>query len=211
MAQTVLISALTTETITAAVKQALQVLERGGLVAFPTDTVYGLAASAFDTHGIDRLFQAKERQIEKAIPILLASPADLEQVTLDMPAHARILAQRFWPGPLTLVVPRHPALPENISPSSTIGVRMPDHPVALAILRASGPLAVTSANLSGFPSSTNASQVFNQLDGRVDLIIDGGNTSGGIPSTVVDCTGPAPKVLREGPLSKTDLDQALQV
>ena len=209
MKQTVLITASIPNTIPEAVKRALQVLAGGGLVAFPTDTVYGLGALAFDVRGVDQLFLAKKRQAEKAIAVLVANPADLKQVTLDMPESARILAERFWPGPLTLVVSRHPNLPENISPWPTIGVRMPDHPVALALLQASGPLAVTSANLSGQLSATNAQEVLRQLDGRVDLIIDGGETVGGLPSTVVDCTGPTLKVLRTGPLSQSDLEQAL--
>jgi len=209
MKQTVLITASIPNTIPEAVKLGLQVLAGGGLVAFPTDTVYGLGALAFDVRGVDQLFLAKKRQAEKAIAVLVANPADLKQVTLDMPESARILAERFWPGPLTLVVSRHPNLPENISPWPTIGVRMPDHPVALALLQASGPLAVTSANLSGQLSATNAQEVLRQLDGRVDLIIDGGETVGGLPSTVVDCTGSSLKILRAGPLSQSDLDQAL--
>lgn len=209
MIQTNRLSALTPEMIPDAVQQSLQVLSAGGLVAFPTDTVYGLAALVFNAQAIDLLFQAKERQVEKAIPVLLASPADLEKVTLGMPDHARILADHFWPGPLTLVVPRHPNLPENLSILPTIGVRMPNHPIALAILRASGPLAVTSANQSGLPSPTNAAQVWEQLNGRIDLIVDGGDTYGGVPSTVVDCTGPIPTILRAGPLSRADLAQAL--
>lgn len=209
MSPTQLLTALTPESMPEAVQRSLTVLASGGLVAFPTDTVYGLAASAFDAQAIERLFLAKERQTEKAIPVLLANLTDLEKVTFDMPDHARRLVEKFWPGPLTLVVRRHPNLPENISPYPTIGVRMPDHPVALAILRASGPLAVTSANLSGFPSPTRADQVLEQLNGRIDLIIDGGATYGGVPSTVVDCTGPTPKILRAGPITQTNLDQAL--
>lgn len=209
MTQSLLISALTPESIPTAVEQAVQVLGKGGLVAFPTDTVYGLAAYAFDSQGINALYQVKERETNKAIAILLANLADLEQVTINLPAHAYQLVDRFWPGPLTLVVPRHPDLPENISPSPTIGVRMPDHPLALALLRASGPLAVTSANLSGYPSTTNAGQVQQQLGGRVDLIIDGGETTGGTPSTVVDCTRAELAVLRAGPISKAELDQVL--
>ncbi len=209
MVNTAIYSALTSDSIPGAVQQSQKVLEGGGLVAFPTDTVYGLAALAFQRQAIDRLYQAKERQMEKAIPVLLASPADLAKVTLKMPDHARKLAEHFWPGPLTLVVPRHPNLPENLSLLPTIGVRMPNHPIALAILRATGPLAVTSANRSGFASPTNAAQVWEQLAGRIELIIDGGETDGGIPSTVVDCTGPTPMILRAGPLTQVDLDQAL--
>ena len=209
MTKSMLISALTPESIPIAVDQALQVLGNGGLVAFPTDTVYGLAARAFDPQGINSLYQVKKRETNKAIAILLAGLADLEQVTINLPPHAYQLANRFWPGPLTLVVPRHPDLPDNISPSPTIGVRMPDHLLALALLRASGPLAVTSANLSGYPSATTAEQVLQQLGGRVDLIIDGGETIGGTPSTVVDCTNRELVVLREGPISKAKLDRVL--
>ena len=209
MTQSLLISALTPESILTAVKQAVQVLGNGGLVAFPTDTVYGLAAHAFDPLGINSLYQVKERETNKAIAILLASLVDLEHVTINLPAHAYQLAERFWPGPLTLVVPRHPDLPENISPLPTIGVRIPNHHLALALLRASGPLAVTSANLSGYPSTTNARQVQMQLGGRVDLIIDGGETPGGTPSTVLDCTRHELAVLREGPISKAELDRVL--
>lgn len=210
MIETMLISVLTADAIPEAVRQSLLVLSKGGLVAFPTDTVYGLAASVFDAEAIDLLFQAKERQVEKAIPVLLAHPADLEKVTLGMPDHARKLAEHFWPGPLTMVVPRHPNLPENLSLLPTIGVRMPNHPIALAILSASGPLAVTSANLSGLPSPRKAAQVWEQLNGRIDLIVDGGETYGGVPSTVVDCTGTTAKILRAGPITQDDLDQALQ-
>jgi L-threonylcarbamoyladenylate synthase len=192
-----------------AIDQALQTLESGGLVAFPTDTVYGLAARAFDSAGIDRLYAVKGRDSAKAIPVLLSSPDELGQVTAGMNAAARRLAQRFWPGPLTLVVPRHPSLPENLSNLATIGVRMPDHAVALALLRRSGPLAVTSANQSGSENSCTAQEVLAQLGGRIELILDGGLTPGGTPSTVVDCTGAAPAILRQGPITEAAVQEAL--
>ncbi len=116
---------------------------------------------------------------------------------------------RFWPGPLTLVVPKHPDLPAELSLHATIGVRMPDHPVALALLRVTGPLAVTSANRSGEASSVTAQEVVAQLGGRIELILDGGQTPGRISSTVVDCSGHAPVILRQGPISLEDLLQAL--
>jgi L-threonylcarbamoyladenylate synthase len=184
-----------------ALLEALAVLKKGGLVAYPTDTVYGVGGLAFDPGAIEGLYQVKGRDYTKAIPILLSKPVELSRVTLDIGKAAHKLAERFWPGPLTLVVPRHPDLPENISPDATIGVRMPDHPVALGLLRISGPLATTSANLSGETSTRSASEVVEQLGGRIPLVLDGGITPGGTASTVVDCTSPEPVILREGPIS----------
>jgi L-threonylcarbamoyladenylate synthase len=188
---------------------ALEYIRSGQLVAFPTDTVYGLAADLFNPDAIEKLYQVKEREHLKAIPVLLSSPAALDKVTLHMNRLARKLADRFWPGPLTLVVPVHPGLPKNLSPQPTVGVRMPDHPDALALLEACGPLAVTSANLSGQENTLTADQVFAQLAGRIPLIMDGGKTPGGAPSTVVDCTGPDPAILRPGPIALEDIQAAL--
>lgn len=184
---------------------ALAVLQTGGLVAFPTDTVYGLGALAFHSAAVRRIYAAKDRPVGKAIPVLIADPADLEKVTLEVPAVAVRLASRFWPGPLTLVVEKHPDLPETVSAGSTVGVRVPDHPVARALLRAAGPMAVTSANISGQPSPSTAQAVLAQLGGRIELILDGGKTPGGVSSTVVDCTGIQPKILRPGPVSKDEI------
>ena len=167
---------------------ALDLLRSGELVAFPTDTVYGLGADAFKPESIEALFAVKERENSKAIAILASQVADLERITSDLTPQARRLAEKFWPGPLTLVLPRHPALPANLSPLATIGVRIPDHPVALRLLSMSGPLAVTSANLSGSSNACTAQEVFAQLSRRIPLILDGGRTPGGFPSTVVDCT-----------------------
>jgi L-threonylcarbamoyladenylate synthase len=189
---------------------ALRYIRAGHLVAIPTDTVYGLAADLFNPDAIEKIYQVKEREHLKAIPVLLSSPAALEQVTLNMNRLARKLADRFWPGPLTLVVSAHPGLPENLSPQPTVGVRMPNHPDALALLAAGGPLAVTSANLSGYENTLTASQVYTQLAGRIPLILDGGKTPGGAPSTVVDCTGPVPAILRPGPISLEDILAALK-
>jgi L-threonylcarbamoyladenylate synthase len=122
---------------------------------------------------------------------------------------ALTLAAHFWPGPLTLVIPKHPDLPEAVSATSTVGVRVPDHAAARALLQASGPLAATSANLSGQPSPSTAEEVRAQLGGRIPLILDGGRTPGGVPSTVVDCLGAEPKVLREGPISSQEIFKSL--
>lgn len=193
----------------AAIPHAADTLCNGGLVAFPTDTVYGLASLPFDARWVEQLYTAKGRSNEKAIAVLVGGLEQLKEVTSDMNEMAKSLAAHFWPGPLTLIVPRREDLPAVLSPYPTIGVRMPDHPVALALLRRTGPLAVTSANRSGEPSPTTASEVRKQLSGRIHLILDGGSTPGGVPSTVVDCTTPRPTILRQGPITLEALEAAL--
>ncbi len=193
-----------------AIDQAVHALLMRQLVAFPTDTVYGVASLAFEVEAIEKLFAAKGRDAGKAIAVLVGSPEALVQVSSGLNDSARRLAERFWPGPLTLVVPRNPALPAVLAPAPpgalpTIGVRMPDHPVALEVLRRTGPLAVTSANLSGGPNPHTAQDVADQLGGRIALILDGGRVPGGLPSTVVDCTRPRPVILRPGPLTEEDI------
>jgi len=188
-----------------AIRRALEVLRAGGLVAFPTDTVYGVGALAFDGKAVQSIYAAKDRPVEKAIPVLIGDTEDLEEVGVDIPDMASRLASRFWPGPLTILVPKRADLPESVSATSAVGVRVPDHEVALALLRAAGPMAVTSANISGESNPITAEEVLGQLGGRISLIIDGGKTPGGIPSTVVDCTGDEIRILREGPLTKEEL------
>jgi L-threonylcarbamoyladenylate synthase len=187
------------------IPQALEVLHRGGLVAFPTDTVYGVGSLVYDGKAVESIYAAKDRPIEKAIPVLIADAADMEKVGMNIPAIAYQLAARFWPGPLTCVILKQPTLPKAVSATSSIGVRVPDHEVARALLRAAGPMAVTSANISGQPSPSTAEEVYAQLGGRIELILDGGKTPGGIPSTVVDCTESELKILREGPLSLAEI------
>jgi L-threonylcarbamoyladenylate synthase len=184
-----------------AIDRALAVFNAGGLVAFPTDTVYGVAAPAFNKTGIDRLYEAKGRQYTKAISILISGPDQLGLITSNLGAAANRLAQQFWPGGLTLVVSRRAELPGNLSPLPTIGVRMPNHAFAIALLQRCGPLATTSANLSGAADPQTAQDVLAQLDGRIELVLDGGATPGGIPSTVVDCTLAEPAILRKGAIS----------
>jgi L-threonylcarbamoyladenylate synthase len=190
-------------------ERALIVLNAGGLVAFPTDTVYGLGALAFDDEAVKSIYRAKGRPLEKAIPVLLADSADLDLVASFVPEMARRLSQRFWPGPLTLVVPKIQGLPNSVSDSHTVAARVPDLALARTLLRAAGPMAVTSANMSGQPSPTSAEEVLQELNGRIPLILDGGTTSGGIPSTVVDCTGAEPVILRSGPLLLADIQRGL--
>lgn len=183
-----------------AIPTALKILASGGLVAFPTDTVYGVGGDAFNPQAIERIYKVKERPREKALPILLGDVVHLAEITPPLGRQAQRLVDVFWPGPLTLVLPARHTLPPQLSPSPTVGARIPDHGDTLSLLRASGSLAVTSANLSGQKSPRTAQEVLDQLGGRIELILDGGRTPGGEPSTVVDCTSSDLKVLREGPI-----------
>ncbi|HUG34829.1 MAG TPA: L-threonylcarbamoyladenylate synthase [Anaerolineales bacterium] len=203
--KTIVISSISND----AIRSALQVLKEGGLVAFPTDTVYGVGALVYDGKAVESIYTAKDRPIEKAIPVLLADTIDMEQVGQDIPEIAYKIAARFWPGPLTCLVPKKLTLPESVSANPTVGVRVPDHDVARALLRAAGPMAVTSANISGGQSPTSAQEVLAQLNGRIPLVIDGGKTPGGIPSTLVDCTTSELTILREGPISLEEINSKL--
>jgi L-threonylcarbamoyladenylate synthase len=188
---------------------ALEILAAGGLVAFPTDTVYGLGALAFDENAVASLYDVKERGIEKAIPILIGEFNQLAQVTSYVPLMAEKLAKRFWPGPLTMILPRHPSIPDAVTPLTTVGVRIPNLIALRKLLRLTGPMAVTSANISGQSSPSTAIGVEAQLGGRIPLILDGGVTRGGVPSTLVDCTKDEPVILREGPISLEEILKAL--
>ena len=200
-----------TQTLPASqIQQALTVLKNGGIVAFPTDTVYGLGAFAFDNAAIESIYVAKDRPIEKAIPILIGDLGDLDQVADNIPSMALCFAARFWPGPLTCIVPKKQTLPLAVSATPTVAIRIPNHPDALALLRAAGPMAVTSANISGQTSPSTAEEVYAQLKGRLPMILDGGKTPGGVPSTLVDCTGIEPVILREGPISLAQLLSAME-
>ena len=184
---------------------AFEILKKGGLVALPTDTVYGIGALAFDGKAVEAIYVAKDRPVEKAIPILIAEVMDLNKVALEISYTVRRLASRFWPGPLTCIIPKKPTLPTAVSATDTVGVRIPDQAITRILLRLTGPMAVTSANISGQPSPRTADEVYAQLNGRIPLIIDGGTTTGGFPSTVVDCSTSELKIVREGPISMQDL------
>lgn len=188
-----------------AISQAVAILTNDGIVAFPTDTVYGLAAHINSVTGIELLYKAKQRAPAKAIAVLMSAADDLETVAAQISPAAQRLAETFWPGPLTLILPRHPDLPAVLGAQPTVGVRIPAHPDALALMDITGPLAVTSANLSGEANACTAQAVYAQLAGRVRLILDGGTTPGGTPSTVVDVTTPQLQILRPGPISAAKL------
>jgi len=192
-----------------AIERAVSVLRRGGLVAFPTDTVYGVGAIAFNPQAVARIYEVKGRPRSKAIPLLLTDAADLPLVAESIPPLAERLAERFWPGPLTLVLHKRAIVPDVVTAGGdTVAVRVPDHPVARALIAALGtPLAATSANRSGEPSPVTAEEVLAQLGGRIDLILDGGHCPGGVPSTVLDLTVSPPAVLRPGPVSAQEIEQ----
>lgn len=181
-----------------AVEEAAAALHRGEVVAFPTDTVYGLAAG----HGnIEAIFVAKGRPKDKRIPILLSDASNLDASAVVTPA-ARVLAERFWPGPLTIVL----AAPRR----GSLAFRVPANDLARRLIAASGGgLPVTSANISGQPDATTAEEVLEQLDGRIALVLDGGRTPGGVPSTIVDCIGDNVTVLREGAIPTSEIDRVI--
>ncbi|NQS92378.1 MAG: threonylcarbamoyl-AMP synthase [Chloroflexi bacterium] len=183
-----------------AISRAVEIIQNGGVIAFPTDTVYGIGSSAFQEEAIEKIYQTKIRSQLKAIPILLGDLDHLKQITPLVSLDVKRIMEKFWPGALTLVLPILPGLPLNLSPTTTIGIRIPDHRVTIQLLRETGPLAATSANLSGKPSAINAAEVLDQLNGNIDLILDGGTSPGGTASTVLDCTGDELVILREGPI-----------
>lgn len=191
----------------ATLTRAAELLRGGELVAFPTDTVYGVGAICWNEAAVAKLYTAKLRSLDKAIPILLADVSDLALVARDLPDMAVKLGNAFWPGALTLVVPKAERVPPEVtSGGDTVAVRIPNHDLTRALIRLAGaPLATTSANLSGGPSPVTAQEVAAQLAGRIPLIIDGGPCPGGAASTVVDVTGPAPRILRPGPIAEADI------
>lgn len=183
-----------------AIARAAACLRRGGLVAFPTETVYGLGVHALDRAAVLRLFDAKQRPSNDPLIVHVSSIEDIGRLVMGVPDVARQLAARFWPGPLTLVMHRAPVVPDEVTAGlQTVAVRVPAHPVARALLEAARlPVAAPSANLFSRPSPTRASHVLEDLDGRIDMILDSGPTDVGVESTVVDVTGDAPVLLRPG-------------
>jgi L-threonylcarbamoyladenylate synthase len=182
------------------IQQAADILRQGGLVAFPTETVYGLGADALNGEAVLALFEAKQRPLDNPPIVHVADPSDVAPLVTAVSAKARLLMEKFWPGPLTLLF-KHSKLVPNVSVAGldTIAIRMPSHPVAQAVIRQSGcPIAAPSANLAGKPSPTTAAHVYEDLNGRIDAILDGGATAIGVESTVVDLTSDPPMLLRPG-------------
>lgn len=196
----------------AALEDAAHVIRGGGIVAMPTDTLYGLAVDPFRADAVAQVFAVKGRSGEQALPLIAA---DVEQVTTrigPLPALARRLAAQFWPGPLTLIVRAPASLGSGVTGGTgTVGVRVPAHPVARALCRASGmPLTATSANVSGASPTSNPDEVERTLGDRIDLLIDAGLTPGGPPSTIVDVTGAWPKRVRAGVIAWEEIDACVR-
>lgn len=192
--------------------EAIRVLRDGGIVAVPTDTVYGLAAAMDAPGALERLFDAKRRPGDRAVVLLLAD-AEQAGALAEWPPTAAALATGFWPGALTLVLSQRPGVrvPSALTGGrQTIGLRLPDHPTPRAMAAALGPLPVTSANLSGLPEASDAAEISAQLGDVIDLILDGGVSHGGPPSTVVDCSGVGTRTLREGAISSGRIAECLR-
>lgn len=185
-------------------------IQDGGVVAIPTDTVYGIACSVHNSRAIDQMYEIKDRELTKAIPVLISSLAQLNLIVTDFNDEAKLLATDYWPGALTMLMEKRKSLPDNLSIYPTVGVRMPDHDWLRKIMNETGPLAATSANISGAANPTTAQEVLDQLEGRIDLIIDGGKCEGGIPSTVVDISSGSMQILREGGIAKSEIMNLLK-
>lgn len=181
-------------------------VQRDELVVLPTDTVYGLAADAFSPQAVGALLAAKGRERDMPVPVLVGSPRVLDGLTFGVPPVGRDLVAAFWPGALTLVCPAQPSLRWDLGETDgTVALRMPLHPVALAVLEQTGPLAVSSANRTGLPPATDAAEAARQLGTAVPVYLDGGPTGSPQPSTIVDLTGDAPRLLRAGALPTAQL------
>lgn len=193
------------------IRAAARMIRRGGLVAFPTETVYGLGADATSGPAVARIFEAKGRPAEKPLIVHVADLEQVRAVTASFPEAALELVRCFWPGPLSLVLPRSAGLPSQVSAGRpTVAVRMPAHPVALSLIRAAGvPLAAPSANRSGRPSPTEARHVLEELAGRIEAVLDGGACTVGVESTVLDLSGTRPVILRPGAVTGEQLERVL--
>ena len=202
------------------IEAAAAILRAGGLVGIPTETVYGLGANGLDPAAVRRIFEAKGRPQDNPLILHIPDPSWLERYCRDVPAAARRLAEQFWPGPLTMILPRRALVPDEVTCGlETVGVRCPDHPVTLAIIRAAGvPVAAPSGNRSGRPSPTCARHMLEDMEGRIQAVVDGGPCGVGVESTIVDLTLPVPRLLRPGGLplealeavrGRVDVDRAV--
>ncbi|MFN7252082.1 MAG: L-threonylcarbamoyladenylate synthase [Anaerobacillus sp.] len=193
------------------IQEAAMWIRKNEVIAFPTETVYGLGANAFSTEAVAKIFQAKGRPSDNPLIVHIAKLEQLQELVNEIPAHANTLIKAFWPGPLTLVLKKGEGIADNVTAGlSTVGVRMPNHPVALALIsEANVPIAAPSANVSGKPSPTTAEHVYDDLAGKIVGIVDGGATGVGVESTVLDCTAEIPMILRPGGVSREQLEKVI--
>ncbi len=185
-----------------ALSTAAAVLRRDGIIVYPTDTFYGLGACCYSREAIRGIYRIKGREFQKPLLVLVSSREMMDEITEKRPAAAEALMDAFWPGPLTLVLPASPRIPrELMGGSQAVGVRLPDHPETRDLVRQAGfPVTATSANAAGGENIRRADRAVEYFSGKVDLILDGGDTRGGLSSTVLECTSPLPKILRAGAL-----------
>ena len=190
------------------IEKGVKILRKGGVIAFPTDTVYGLGAEAFNSTAVERIYEIKNRPKHRQLPLLIAGVERLTTLVDPIPEIALFLAKRFWPGGLTLVLLKTDSVPAYLASGPTIAVRVPDHPVCLALIQRLGnPIIGTSANISGQPAALTAEEVGQQLGGKIDFIINGGKCPGGKESTVVDVTRESPTILRQGIIPSHEIDK----
>jgi len=194
-----------------AIKEAGEILQRGGLVALPTETVYGLGANALDEEGAKKTYQVKGRPSDNPLIIHIARKEDLEKITLNRPSEVDALAKAFWPGPLTMIMEKSPLVPYGVTGGQeSVAVRMPNHPVALEIIAAAGGFVTApSANTSGRPSPTSAAHVKEDLEGKIEMIVDAGGVEIGLESTIVDMTTSPPVILRPGKITLQMLEEVI--
>lgn len=195
------------------INQAAEIIKNGGLVAFPTETVYGLGANGLNPQAVKRIFTAKGRPSDNPLILHVAGQKEVYRLAARVNEQAQDLMQRFWPGPLTLVLPKAQCIPDEVTAGlDTVAIRMPRHPVALALIAASGvPIAAPSANRSGYPSPTTGRHVYTDLAGRIEAVLESGPTGVGLESTVLDLSGAVPSILRPGGITREQLAEVLGV
>lgn len=192
------------------IETAINTLRDGGVVAIPTDTLYGLAACAFDETAVAKVFELKARPAGMALPLLLADAEDAHKCAVDLPPAFERLAARFWPGALTLIARKSDAVPYAVTAGmDTVGLRVPDHPLARSVARLLGtPITGTSANRSGMPGLTTAQAVREEFGDAIGFVLDGGDAPGGVASTVLDLSGDTPRILRQGAIGRDAIEAA---
>ena len=192
------------------VEKAADIIKSGGLVAMPTETVYGLAANALDGKAVAKIFKAKGRPMDNPLIVHISDISQIYPLVREFPEKAKILAEKFWPGPFTIILPKSDIIPDEVSAGlDTVAIRFPSNKIAQALISKSMPLAAPSANLSGSPSPTNARHVFDDMNGRINAIIDGGECEVGVESTVITLSTDTPRLLRPGGITVEQLRKAI--
>jgi L-threonylcarbamoyladenylate synthase len=191
------------------IEKGIRILRKGGVIAFPTDTVYGLGADAFNSGAVEMIYEIKNRPKHQQLPLLIADTSQLTAMAGEIPGIAWFLAERFWPGGLTLVLPKADSLPSYLAPGRSIALRVPNHPLCLTLIQHLGnPIIGTSANISGQAPALTADEVAQQLGEKIDFLINGGKCPGGKESTVVDVSSQEPVILRPGIIPEYEIDKA---